>query len=147
MPRGRSAGSLPHMGHGAGADTDQLILEAGLSEDEITARFGAGVSADFRDAVDAEGIPRSEVMEFSATQQWAEIVSLTIGPGGAAVVLRPVLLALIEKRRDRSIRIKHGDTEIETKGCTAAQVKSLLDEVQKSSEQRAADWKRIKGEG
>jgi len=131
------------MSHGAIPKTGEVIFEAGLSDDEVTARLDPGLGTGFQAILDEHEIAHGAIFEFSVVDDIPLILGLTVGPGSALWALRPVLVAWVEKNKGKSFRLKHDDLELNIDNCSLRDIDRFLEKLAADRQHRAEQWARL----
>jgi hypothetical protein len=120
-----------------------LRFEASEKVEDLTIRVSSEAGDDLRDLLAAAGIPYSEILELSQTTETWTTVAAMIGSGGVGAWLGPLISSLGQRHKDKKIRLKSGDYEIDLAGYSPKEAERIFEAIDDERRSTAERWTEI----
>jgi len=134
-------------GHGGGdAIPGWLVLDVGAwgaQHGEFDLRVSPEYTDELRQMLTEARLDFSDVMEFSAGST-LDVIAVTIGTGGITLAVSNVIIAFINRHRDKVARFTIGDKSIDLGGQSTQEVERLAKMITELDNQNREQWERTR---
>jgi hypothetical protein len=115
----------------------------GIEAGRVTLRVSAAEGEELREALHAADLHVSDVLELSETVEVLRVLAVTVIAAGGFKALSNVLVAFINRHRDKQVHVTVAGVEVDLKGYPEARAGRMLSSVlrERDAEQRRA-WQR-----
>ena len=117
-----------------------IVFDPGMTLEEMTVRSSPVVADDLRSQLEQRDIHVSDVLELSQPVEVLTTIAVLIGSGGVGAILGPVLGNILQRHKDRTIRLRVHDVEFEMTGYSQGGVERFLEILEVKRIANAEGW-------